>query len=62
VEVRVKEREVPLWETNSGNRGQIALTAGIVRNLTGSGASGAGALGNLRQRPQRSVDRRRVRE
>jgi hypothetical protein len=27
-------QEVPLWESDSDNRGQIALTAGIVRNLT----------------------------
>jgi hypothetical protein len=42
--------------------GLIALTAGIVGSLTRSDASGAGTLRNLRQRPQRSVDRSLVRK
>ncbi len=42
--------------------GQMALTASVFPNLTRSGAPGAGTLRNLRQRPQRSVDRRLVRE
>jgi hypothetical protein len=40
--------EVALWEISFSDRGHVPLPA-IVRNLTRSGASGASALGNLRE-------------